>query len=147
MPLTALAQNALPARTFDVPVRVYYADTDAAGVVYYANYLRFCEAGRTEWFRACALGRAELAHTEGLVFVVRSVHANYFAPAMLDDALVVRTTLTRLGGASLRFQQKVLRQTQVLFEADIVVACVDRVSMKSVPIPQPIRQFLANTLA
>lgn len=128
----------------EIPLRVYYADTDAAGVVYYANYLRFCEIGRTEWLRMRSLERPVLAHTNGLVFVVRSVNASYLSPARLDDILTIRTCMSRLGGASITFKQTVLRQAQLLFEADIVLACVDMARMKSVPLPSLLRQTLLN---
>ena len=110
---------------FVLPVRVYYEDTDAAGVVYYANYLRFCERARTDWLRAIGFEQQALRTERGLVFVVRSVQAEYLSPGMLDDALDVVSTLETLGRASMRFAQQVMRGDELLFDARITIACVD----------------------
>jgi acyl-CoA thioester hydrolase len=105
---------------------VYFEDTDAGGVVYYANYLKFCERARTEWLRTTGLAQNRLAAEQGILFVVRSVEASYLRPAVLDDTLDVVTTLDKLGRASLDFAQQVRRDGQTLFEARISIACVDR---------------------
>ena len=86
---------------FTLPVRVYYEDTDAGGVVYYANYLKFCERARTEWLRALGVSQQALIDEQGLAFVVRSVHADYLASARLDDALTIATRVAMLRRASL----------------------------------------------
>lgn len=108
----------------DMPVRVYYEDTDLAGVVYYANYLRFIERGRTEALRAAGVDQGRLKAEGGVVFVVRRVEADYLAPARFDDLLGVSTRLEALTGATLRMAQEVTRDGVVLFRARVVIACM-----------------------
>lgn len=104
-------------------VRVYYEDTDLGGVVYYANYLKFIERGRSEALRA--LGVDQLALKEaGLVFVVRRLTAEYLSPARFDDLLEVRTGIGRIGGASVEMTQELLRDGVTLFRAGVQVAFV-----------------------
>ena len=129
---------------FSLPVRVYYEDTDAGGVVYYANYLKFCERARTDWLRAIGLEQGRLAADQNIIFVVRSVKADYLQPAVLDDLLDVVTTLGKLGHASLVFDQKIQRGGQTLFEALITIACVDRASKRATPIPPSVRAQFAT---
>ncbi|NMG65517.1 tol-pal system-associated acyl-CoA thioesterase [Azoarcus indigens] len=135
---------ALPAsaREFVLPVRVYYEDTDAAGVVYYANYLRFCERARTEWLRALGFEQQQLRTETNLVFVVRSVQAEYLSPGLLDDALEIVSTLGNVGRASITFVQKVMRAQELLFEARVLIACVDWNKKKAAAIPAAIRNRL-----
>lgn len=133
---------------FVLPVRVYYEDTDAAGVVYYANYLRFCERARTEWLRAIGFEQQALRAECDLVFVVRSVQAEYLSPGLLDDALHVVSTLETLGRASMRFAQKVMRGDELLFDARVTIACVDWNKKKAAAMPADIRSQLERlTLA
>jgi acyl-CoA thioester hydrolase len=110
------------------PLRVYYEDTDAGGVVYYANYLRFMERGRTEALRDLGAAHARLQAEHGLIFMVRRVNLDYVAPARLDDRLIVETSLRALRGASVDLRQGVLRQGDgartLLLEADVQLACV-----------------------
>ncbi len=127
------------ASRFELPVRVYYEDTDAAGVVYYANYLRYCERARTEWLREIGFEQQRLQAERGLVFVVRSVAADYLSPAWLDDALMVVSTLDKLGHASITFKQTVTRGGTPLFDAWIVVACVDWNKKKACALPVEVR--------
>lgn len=129
---------------FTLPVRVYYEDTDAAGVVYYANYLKFCERARTDWLRATGFGQKALAAEQHIVFVVRTVKADYLQAAVLDDELEVSTTIERLGGASLVFAQKILRDGQIIFNALITIACIDLDSRKAAPIPPAVRAQFAT---
>ncbi|PKO55256.1 MAG: tol-pal system-associated acyl-CoA thioesterase [Betaproteobacteria bacterium HGW-Betaproteobacteria-21] len=130
------------ASRFVLPVRVYYEDTDAAGVVYYANYLRFCERARTEWLRAIGFEQQRMLTEDGLAFVVRSVKADYLSPARLDDALTVVSTIDVLQRASMIFGQKILRSSELLFAADVRVACVDWNRGKPAPIPAAVRSQL-----
>ena len=120
---------------FSLPVRVYYEDTDAAGVVYYANYLRFLERARTEWLAALGHPLAELERVHGIVFVVRRIEVDYRLPARLSDALDVTVAIETLGRASLTVMQQVLRNGQTLASARVMLACVDRERMKPVRIP------------
>ena len=129
---------------FSIPVRVYYEDTDAGGVVYYANYLKFCERARTDWLRQTGFGQFQLAEEQGLVFVVRSVRADYLLAAVLDDMLEVVTTIGKLGHASVTFHQKVLREGVTIFDAQIVIACIDRHKKRAVPIPPAVREQFAT---
>jgi len=106
------------------PVRVYYEDTDAAGLVYYANYLKFAERARTEMLRRLGIGQERLRAETGLVFVVRRCTADYLQPARLDDDLVVATRLKALGGASLDLDQDVRRDDATLVRLAFQIACL-----------------------
>lgn len=105
-------------------VRVYYEDTDMAGVVYYANYLKFIERGRSEALRALGIDQSEMREA-GLVFVVRRLVADYLAPARFDDLLKVTTVPGSVRGASLAMSQTVWRADTELFRADVRIACMD----------------------
>ena len=106
------------------PVRVYYEDTDLAGIVYYANYLKFIERARTEWTRDLGIDQTRLKQDEGAVFAVRRVEADYLAPAVFDDELVVTTEVARLTPARIELDQKVMRGDKVLFAARVTLACL-----------------------
>jgi acyl-CoA thioester hydrolase len=106
------------------PLRVYYEDTDAAGIVYYANYLKFAERARTEFLRTIGGQHRSLKDQDGVAFVVRSVTADYDYPALLDDALAVRTRLTSVGGASMTMDQNVERDDRLLVKMSVRLACV-----------------------
>jgi acyl-CoA thioester hydrolase len=106
-------------------VRVYYEDTDLAGVVYHANYLRFIERGRSEALRAAGIDQAALKRDLGLVFVVRSLSIDYLSPARFDDLLEVRTTITRLRGASVEMGQEVWRGADCMVRAVVAIASMD----------------------
>ncbi|NLF55726.1 MAG: tol-pal system-associated acyl-CoA thioesterase [Thauera phenolivorans] len=127
---------------FRWPVRVYYEDTDAGGVVYYANYLRFCERARTEWLRALGVAQQRLLSEQGIGFVVRAMEADYFVSARLDDELQVVSTIVGLRRASLAFRQEVVRGDERLFAATIRVACVDLRRQKPVSIPSSLHDLL-----
>ena len=124
----------------ELSVRVYYEDTDSGGVVYYANYLKFIERGRSEYLRELGFEQDELIATDGVIFAVRSISADYLAPAKFNDLLTVETQLEKLGKASLSFSQKILgsEQNQVLFRAQISVACLRAESFKPCAIPKRI---------
>ncbi len=110
--------------THQITIRVYYEDTDLAGVVYYANYLRFIERGRTEALRDLGIDQAALKRDRGLVFVVCRLTIDYLAPALFDDLLEVRTRITRLRGASLEMAQEVWRGETCLSRAAVTIACM-----------------------
>lgn len=126
-------------QSFSIDLRVYYEDTDAGGVVYYANYFKFMERCRTEWVRSLGYGQAELAVQHQAVFVVRSAQANYLKPARLDDLLRVEMVLETLGRASLSVRQQVIRLDQqgqtVLVTGQIQLACVHPETFRPVPLP------------
>ena len=123
-------------------LRVYYEDTDLAGIVYYANYLKFIERGRSEWVRGLLIDQGKLKAETGVVFAVRRVLADYLKPAVYDDALVVETRLQSLGNARIDLQQSVLRDTQVLFTAEVTLVCMGA-DGKAARIPQALRAALA----
>ena len=108
----------------DFPVRVYYEDTDLAGIVYYANWLRFIERGRSEWLRALGIDQAALKAQSGLVFAVRRIEADYLRPARFDDLLNVRTDLHAMTPARLVLDQQVARGGTVLFSARVTIVCL-----------------------
>lgn len=105
-------------------LRVYYEDTDLAGIVYYANYLKFIERARSEWVRGLGIDQAHLRAEAGLVFAVRRVEADYLRPALFDDLLTVQTTLAEQGGARLILDQTVLRGMDSLFTARVTLVCL-----------------------
>lgn len=108
-----------------LPLRVYYEDTDAAGMVYYANYLRYTERARTDMLRLAGVRQSELKAQEGLSFAVRRCEVDYLAPARLDDAIEVRSRLVQVGGASLEAEQVVRREGSDLVRSVVRVGCVD----------------------
>jgi acyl-CoA thioester hydrolase len=110
--------------TFAWPIRVYYEDTDAGGVVYYANYLRFAERARTEFMRAAGADHAAMLRDTGLSFAVRRCEVDYLRPARLDDLLRVETRIVGLGGASLEAEQTVKRDGEDLARLKVTLACL-----------------------
>jgi acyl-CoA thioester hydrolase len=124
---------------FSWPVRVYYEDTDSAGVVYYANYLRYFERARTEWLRALGFEQPAIAEQFGAVFVVRSINVEYLAPARFNDALDISVELIEAGASQIFLQQRVTRGMNTLVEARVRLACVNLSAMKPVRIPGTIR--------
>lgn len=111
-----------------LPVRVYYEDTDFSGAVYHANYLKFCERGRSDCLRLLGIHHHEMHwhETEGRMgFVVRRMVCDFLKPARIDDLLTVETRFREMGGARMELEQKVLRQGDLLFSADVTVALVD----------------------
>ncbi len=127
---------------FDWPVRVYYEDTDAGGIVFYANYLRFFERARTEYLRSLGAAQQELKEQTGLMFVVKLCQLDYLAPARLDDELQLRMQISQLGRASMTFAQTAWRGQQLLVSAEVKVVCVQSQTMKPQAIPDFIRQQL-----
>lgn len=124
------------------PVRVYYEDTDAGGVVYFANYLRFMERARTEWLRHLGFDQSKLREDCGIVFVVRRVSADYQRPARLDDALTVQSGLVRLTRVSMFFEQRIHRAGEVLVEARSEVVCVNATTLRPSRMPDSLMQSL-----
>jgi len=129
---------------YSLPVRVYYEDTDAGAVVYYANYLKFCERARTEWLRALGIGQQVMLAEQQLGFVVRSVQADYLAPARLDDALEVRTRIATLRRASLVFDHEIHRDNELLFSARVLVASVDMRRLRPAALPASLHALLES---
>ena len=109
-----------------MPLRVYYEDTDAAGIVYYANYLKFAERGRTEMMRDLGFAHSGIYAETGIVFTVRRLTADYRSPARLDDALSVVTRILDIGAATLLIEQQICCDGTVLVALDMLLACVGR---------------------
>jgi acyl-CoA thioester hydrolase len=105
-------------------LRVYYEDTDLAGIVYYANYLKFIERGRSEWVREQGIDQVRLKEDEGLVFAVRRVEADYLSSARFDDDLVVRTSVLAMTGVRIILNQDVMRGEEVLFSANVTLVAL-----------------------
>jgi acyl-CoA thioester hydrolase len=104
-------------------VRVFYEDTDMAGIVYYANYLRYIERARSDWVRQIGIDQLAMKD-EGVVFAVRRVEADYIAPARFDDRLNVETTMIQLTPARMVMRQKLLRGADIIFRADVTIVCI-----------------------
>jgi len=131
-------------RTFNWPVRVYYEDTDAGGVVFYANYLKFYERARTEMLRAMGFEQDELIAQESVIFVVRSVQVDYLKPAKFNNMLDVSAQLSIVKSASLTFEQTIMRENELLSKATIRIACLDAKSMRPKLIPDILKQALSH---
>lgn len=131
------------APAFIWPVRVYWEDTDAGGVVYYATYLKFLERARTEWLRALGIEQPELAEQDGVVFVVRRVEADYLRPARFNDLLQVECRPAEIGGASLVMQQQIVCGGAELLRARVKIACVGRNDFRPAKIPSHVFQKLS----
>ena len=127
-------------KPFAWPVRVYYQDTDAGGVVYHTNYVNFMERARTEWLRSFGHSNAGLMKELGVMFVVRSIKIDYLKPALLDDMLEVTAHLTKVGRSQMTLAQEVKRGEEVLTQADVHLVCVGKDSFKPVSVPEMLRK-------
>ena len=119
--------------------RVYYEDTDAGGVVYYANYLKFFERARTDFLREIGISQSDLATKKGLVFVVRKCVIDYISPAKLDDILEVSVAVKNISAAAILMRQEAIKSGMVLSNLEVEIVCVDSVSFKPKKIPQEIK--------
>lgn len=127
------------------PIRVYYEDTDAGGVVFYANYLKFMERARTEWLRSKGYSQANLAVSDHIMFVVAELAMEYKAPARLDQELYIHTYITQFGRASLHFAQQVFHQEELLAQGTIKVGCVHTQTLKIHPLPLSLLERIKST--
>jgi acyl-CoA thioester hydrolase len=125
---------------FELPVRVYFQDTDAGGVVYHASYVNFLERSRTEWLREHGHSNAGLMKELGVVFLVRSIKLDYLRPGLLDDLLAVSTQLREIGRSRVTLRQTVMRGDEQLVEAEVHLVCVEVDSFKPVSVPKQLRQ-------
>ncbi len=125
------------------PVRVYIEDTDSGGIVYYANYLRFAERGRTEMLRAAGISHAEMIAGDHLVLVVRRCEVDYLLPAKLDDSLVVESRVTKIGGASLTLAQRICRDGVELVTLLVTIVCINAAG-RATRLPEKMRQALVT---
>lgn len=132
-------------KMFVFPLRVYYEDTDAGGVVYHSQYLNFMERARTEWLRSLGFAQTDLREQDQILFVVHSMQLQFKKPARFDDALQVSSSLLALGRGSFTCQQKILRDELVLLEAQVKIACVQADSFKPTGIPARIKIALESS--
>ncbi|NWG38522.1 MAG: tol-pal system-associated acyl-CoA thioesterase [Hydrogenophilaceae bacterium] len=130
------------AGAFTCPVRVYWEDTDAGGVVYYANYLKFLERARSEWLRALGFEQPDLLARHGGMFVVRRVEADYLLPARFNDSLSVEAALVEQNKASLVMAQRILRGADILMAARVTLVWVKENTFKPARIPAEILEIL-----
>jgi len=128
------------AHVFTLPVRVYFQDTDAGGVVYHASYVNFMERARTEWLRSFGFTNAGLMKQLGVVFVVRSLKLDYLKPALLDDLLTVSAQLKEIGRSRITLHQTMMRGEEVLVEGEIHLVSVALDTFKPVSVPDVLRQ-------
>lgn len=125
-----------------IDYRVYYEDTDAGGVVFYANYLKFAERGRTELLRTIGVENRAMYEDSGILFVVRRLQADYLKPGRLDDVFTVKTAIKAVNNASIDMKQSIFRHDSVLFNMDITLVCIND-SGKPVRVPETLRAGLA----
>jgi acyl-CoA thioester hydrolase len=129
---------------FRIPVRVYYQDTDAGGVVFHAQYLAFMERARSERLNAAGIDLARFVERHGVLIVVHQIHVKYHLPGRLNDLLSVSAELVKMGRASFTFRQTVERGAELLVEADVSLALVDRNRMKPARMPEELEQALGS---
>jgi len=129
-------------KVFSIPVRIYYEDTDTGGVVYYANYLRYMERARTDWLRAQGFEQTALADEHQIVLAVKQANIKYLKPAKLDDSLVVSAKITRIGSASITFNQQVSRARELLCDGEVRIVCLDTITFR----PKAIPEFFLNKI-
>jgi tol-pal system-associated acyl-CoA thioesterase len=127
-----------------IPVRVYYQDTDAGGVVFHAQYLAFMERARTELLNQRGLDLARFAERHGLLFMVHQIVVKYHLPARLNELISVSAEVVKMGRASFVFRQRVERGDELLVEADVTLALVDRERMKPARMPPELEQVLSQ---
>lgn len=133
------------AKEFTWQVRVYYEDTDAGGVVFYANYLKFMERARTEWLRSIDFEHEKLINEHDVLFAVRTLTIDYKQPGKLDDLLTITSTLLSNRGASIIFQQFIRNEkNELLTQAEVKVACLNATTLKASPMPKELLLELAN---
>jgi len=130
-------------REFSLNLRVYIEDTDAGGIVYYVNYLKFMERARTEFMRHVGFGKEGIFNHD-LMFVVRDVALHYKQPARLDDELIATASIGKLGGASMTLRQRVQRGAEVLVEGNVTIACVDSAGVNPRRMPKPMQEALRH---
>ena len=136
----------MAAMNHSLPVRVYYEDTDLAGIVYYANYLKFIERARTEWVRGLGIDQTRLKAEDGIVFAVRRVEADYLKPGRFDDLLTVVTTLDGVTGARLVLKQDVQRGDEPLFRAVVTIVALSEGGAPA-RLPAELRRQLESQLS
>lgn len=132
---------------FEIPVRVYFQDTDAGGVVFHATYLDFMERARIEWLRSKGFEPAELVRRFGLLFIVRQLEIAYAKPAILDDLVSVTAGVVKIGRAQLTFAQEIRRAAEVLVRASVNIACVGSGNFRPTAFPEEVRKAIAEEVS
>lgn len=135
----------MPELSHPFPIRIYWEDTDAGGVVFYANYLKFFERARTEWLRAAGVGQQALRDATGAMFVVAEVQMRYLAPAKLDDLITVSVQVAERGAASMALVQQAWRGDTLLAEGRIRIGCVQADTLKPRRIPPQVLHAIGAT--
>jgi len=130
--------------TFSWPIRVYWEDTDAGGVVYHARYLHFFERARTEWLRSAGIVQTDLRQEQDVILVVKDVYLDILRPARIDDALSATVDIAEIGRASFQVRQELWRGSDCLSKADVKVACLRATSFKPCGLPGDVNQALQN---
>lgn len=123
---------------FNWPVRVYYEDTDAGGIVYYANYLRYFERARTEWLREIGVDQTDMRAEHNAIFVVKATAVEYHASARLDEVLRITSVVEKIGRASIVFSQEAWCEERRLASAKVTICCVDVAQWRSIPLPSSV---------
>jgi len=156
-----IEQQKAPHQTFILPIRVYYEDTDAGGVVYHSNYINFFERARTEWLRQLGYELDELANHEQLIFVVRSLKCDYLRPAKFNDELFVSAEIIELGKTSIQFEQKVMRtatgitesttkssgnECEILAKGVVTVVSVHATKFRPIRLPKQIMETIKSVI-
>ncbi len=131
--------------THEIHYRVYYEDTDAGGVMYHANHIKFCERGRTEFLRSFDLQNSDLHAENGVLFVVRHLEADYFKPARLDDLLTVKTSLKSIKNTSFMMRQEIFKGEEVLFGMNVLLVTVNTQG-KPTALPDTIKELFKSSL-
>ncbi|MEM7465545.1 MAG: tol-pal system-associated acyl-CoA thioesterase [Pseudomonadota bacterium] len=134
----------MPQTEFTLQARVYFEDTDASGIVYHANYLRFAERARTEWLRKIGYDQNRLAEEQDLAFVVRKMTIDFAQPARLDDELAIVSTLERVGRASMVFLQTIYRDNLLLCALNVKVGCINLKTGKPQPMSDHLHREIVN---
>lgn len=141
--MSTLSAPSFAGHRFSIPVRVYYQDTDAGGVVFHAQYLAFMERARSEFLNSRGVDLARWSESHGALIVVRELSARYIRPARLNEMLMVTAEISRVGRASLEYSQRVERTGELLVEARVNLAVVNRATMKPARLPDDLKRILA----
>ena len=131
-------------KTFSLPIRIYFEDTDSGGVVYHSNYLKFMERARTEWLSALGIDQRHLKQDNHIMFVVHRIDIQYKLPARFNDNLIVKSELKDIGSSKIEFRQMIYRNDEMLIDASVDVACIDSEKFKPVRIPPTIKQAMES---
>ena len=131
-------------KTFSLPIRIYFEDTDSGGVVYHSNYLKFMERARTEWLRSIGIDQRHLKQDHQIMFVVHRIDIQYKFPARFNDDLIVKSELKDIGSSKIEFRQMIYRNDEMLIDANVDIACIDSEKFKPVRIPPTIKQTMES---